>query len=253
MPSPLNTSRSHRPWARAIILGASLLVTTAVIGFGSKSSTASAENRGITVAPFEAKARSAAAPTTPKPKTTQPTATQPTATEPGTDALRLVAAARTQVGVTTGYDPSYVRLAYPGGDVPINTGVCTDVVIRGLRGLSIDLQERVHKDMAANFSKYPKLWGLKKPDTNIDHRRVPNLETYFTRRGYALPVSNDPADYKPGDIVTMRLPLAHIGIVSDRTTSDGRPLVIHNVGGGAQEEDVLFAWKLVGHYRVLRS
>jgi uncharacterized protein len=135
----------------------------------------------------------------------------------------------------------------------LNTGACTDVVIRGLRGLSIDLQERVHKDMAANFSKYPKLWGLSKPDTNIDHRRVPNLETYFKRRGYSLPVSNNPADYRPGDIVTMRLPLAHIGIVSDRTTSDGRPLVIHNVGNGAEENDVLFRWQIVGHYRVLRS
>jgi uncharacterized protein len=159
--------------------------------------------------------------------------------------------ARQQVGVTTGYDPSYVRLAYPGGDVPIQTGVCSDVVIRALRGLGIDLQVRVHEDMRANFSKYPKRWGLKRPDTNIDHRRVPNLATYFTRRGYSLAVTQNAANYKPGDIVAMKIPVDHIGIVSDRTTPDGVPLVIHNVGAGAQEEDVLFRWKIVGHYRVV--
>jgi uncharacterized protein len=171
---------------------------------------------------------------------------------PGTDAQRLVAAARAQVGVTTGYDPAYVALAYPGGDVPASTGVCSDVVVRALRTLGIDLQERIHRDIVANRSAYPKKWGLKKADTNIDHRRVGNIATYFARRGYSLPVSSDPKQYKPGDIVAMKIPLDHIGIVSDRS-KDGRPLVIHNVGSGTQEEDVLFEWKIVGHYRVLSN
>jgi uncharacterized protein len=166
--------------------------------------------------------------------------------------LRLVAAARSQVGVTVGYDGTYRRLDFPGGDVDPSTGVCTDVAIRALRRLDIDLQQRVNTDMRASFSKYPKKWGLSKPDPNIDHRRVPNLETYFSRRGYSLPVSTNPADYLPGDIVTMKLPLDHLGIVSDRKTDDGIPLVIHNVGSGTKEENVLFAWKLVGHFRVVK-
>jgi uncharacterized protein len=195
-------------------------------------------------------AASSASSTAARTTTTRPaTTTQPA---PSSDpATRLVTAARAQVGVTVGYDPAYVRLAYPGGDVPIETGVCTDVVIRAFRKLDIDLQVNVHKDMRANFSKYPKNWGLKKPDTNIDHRRVPNLATYFTRRGYSLPVTSNPADYLPGDVVAIKLPLDHIGIVSDRKSAAGTPLLIHNVGNGAQEEDVLFAWKVVGHYRAL--
>ena len=167
-------------------------------------------------------------------------------------ANRLVEEGRKQVGVTTGYDPSYVRLSYPGGDVPASTGVCSDVVVRALRGLGIDLQERIHKDMKANFRAYSTKWGLKKPDRNIDHRRVRNISTYFARRGYSLAVSNNPADYRPGDIVSLQIPLDHIGIVSDRQ-KNGRPLLIHNVGQGTQEEDVLFEWKIVGHYRVLRN
>lgn len=170
----------------------------------------------------------------------------------GGDAQKLVVAARRQVGVTTGYDPTYVKLAYPGGDVDQSTGVCTDVVVRALRTLNIDLQERIHVDMVANRRAYSTKWGTKKADTNIDHRRVRNIATYFTRRGYSLAVTNDPTKYLPGDIVSMQIPLDHIGIVSDRK-KDGRPLVIHNVGSGTQEEDVLFAWKLIGHYRVLRS
>ncbi len=164
--------------------------------------------------------------------------------------VRLAAAARSQVGVTTGYDPAYVGLSFPGGDVDTSTGVCSDVVVRALRVLGIDLQERVNLDMKANFSEYPTRWGLTSPDANIDHRRVPNLAKYFARRGYEQPVTTDPRDYRPGDIVWIKLPLDHIGIVSDRTV-DGRPLLIHNVGSGAQEEDVLFSWKIVGHYRVL--
>jgi uncharacterized protein len=164
--------------------------------------------------------------------------------------VRLAAAARTQVGVTTGYDPAYVSLSFPGGDVDAKTGVCSDVVIRALRVLGIDLQARLNLDMKAHFSEYPTKWGLASPDTNIDHRRVPNLATYFARRGYEQPVTNDPADYQPGDIVWIKLPLDHIGIVSDRTV-EGRPLLIHNVGQGAKEEDVLFSWRIVGHYRVV--
>jgi uncharacterized protein len=174
-------------------------------------------------------------------------------TRVGTSALALVAAARAQVGVTTGYDAGYFRLAYPGGDVPLSTGVCSDVVVRALRAMKIDLQQRIHEDMRANFSEYPQKWGLKKPDANIDHRRVPNLVTYCSRRGYSLPVTTNPSDYLPGDIVAMGVPgvQGHIGIVSDQSTN-GRPLFIHNVGAGTKEEDVLFAWTITGHYRIVR-
>jgi len=168
---------------------------------------------------------------------------------------KIVTAARAQVGVTLSYDPAYVSLAYPGGDVPREKGVCTDVVIRALRdGLSEDLQALVHEDMKANFSVYPKIWGLKTTDKNIDHRRVPNLQTYFKRRGFSLPLSTDrnPQRFQAGDIVTVMLPpsLPHIMIISDRKASDGTPLVIHNVGGGAREEDFLFLYPHTGHYRV---
>jgi uncharacterized protein YijF (DUF1287 family) len=165
---------------------------------------------------------------------------------------KLVTAARKQVGVTLVYDPSYASLTYPGGDVPREKGVCTDVVIRALRdGLSKDLQKLVHEDMKANFSAYPKIWGLSRTDKNIDHRRVPNLQTYFKRQGMSLEVTKNPADYLPGDLVTCTVPpnLPHIMIVSDKTTADGTPLVIHNIGRGAQEEDVLFTYPLTGHYR----
>jgi uncharacterized protein len=164
--------------------------------------------------------------------------------------VKLAAAARSQVGVTTGYDPAYVGLRFPGGDVDENTGVCSDVVVRALRVLGIDLQERLNLDMKAHFSQYPTKWGLTSPDPNIDHRRVPNLATYFARRGYEQPVTSDPADFQPGDVVWIKLPLDHIGIVSDRRV-DGRPMLIHNVGQGTQEEDVLFSWQIVGHYRVV--
>lgn len=166
----------------------------------------------------------------------------------------LVAAARKQVGVTVDYDPAYVVLTYPGGDVPQERGVCTDVVIRALRGsISFDLQKAVHEDMKANFSAYPRNWGLSRPDKNIDHRRVPNLQTFFKRRATALPFPmNDKSAYWPGDIVTSMLPgnLPHIMIVSDQKSADGIPLVIHNVGRGAQEENMLFTYPLTGHYRL---
>jgi uncharacterized protein len=161
----------------------------------------------------------------------------------------LIEAARLQIGVTTRYDPAYVKLRYPGGDVPIEGGVCTDVVVRAYRkGLGIDLQKLVHEDMLVNFSAYPTAWGLKKPDRNIDHRRVPNLQTFFKRKGA---VSDDPL-YQPGDLVSMMLPgnLPHIGIVSNTRSEDGsRPLFIHNIGGGTQEEDVLQRFAVTGRYR----
>ncbi len=149
------------------------------------------------------------------------------------------------------YDPSYVSIAYPMGDVPANTGVCTDVVIRSFRMMGIDLQQLVHEDMKRNFRKYPKIWGLKRPDPNIDHRRVPNLETFLTRKGAALPVSSDPAVFRPGDIVTWRLPgnLPHMGIVTTRTAASGFPMIAHNIGAGPQIEDMLFDYKITGHFR----
>lgn len=150
------------------------------------------------------------------------------------------------------YDPSYVALDYPGGDVSANRGVCTDVIIRIYRRLGIDLQREVHEDMRAHFSAYPKIWGLSGPDRNIDHRRVPNLETFFTRRGAKLPPSNDPKDYQPGDIVTWRVGgrTPHVGMVVDRRSADGRrPLIVHNMGRGPRVQDVLFAFPLHGHFR----
>lgn len=165
----------------------------------------------------------------------------------------IVGAARSQIGVTVSYDPAYVALSYPGGDLPREKGVCSDVVIRALReGKKMDLQKLVHEDMKANFAKYPKIWGLRRTDRNIDHRRVPNLRTYFKRKGCAVPVTKKPGDYQPGDLVTCTVPpnLPHIMIVSDRRSSRGVPLVIHNIGRGAREEDVLFAYPLTGHYRL---
>lgn len=168
-------------------------------------------------------------------------------------AIRLVEAARAQIGTTLHYDGSYQRLAYPNGDLPAERGVCTDVVIRALRTAhDVDLQRLVHRAMRDNFAHYPQLWGLQRPDRNIDHRRVPNLQTFFRDNGWALPVSNNSADYRPGDIVTSLLPphLPHIMIVSDRRSPAGRPLVIHNIGAGTREEDRLFDYPLTGHYRL---
>ena len=161
-------------------------------------------------------------------------------------------AARKQIGVTISYDPAYVRLPYPGGDIPESRGVCTDVVIRALRTQRIDLQQRIHEDMRAHFAKYPQKWRLRGPDSNIDHRRVPNLQTWFERQGWSLPVTSRAADYRAGDLVTWMLPgnLPHIGIVSDRKTMlGGTPLIVHNIGRGTREEDILFDHKITGHYR----
>jgi len=149
------------------------------------------------------------------------------------------------------YTPDYVTLKYPNGDVPSKTGVCSDVVIRSYRKLGIDLQKEVHEDMKANFSKYPTKWGLKKTDTNIDHRRVPNLEVFVTRKGKQLEVTNNPSDYKTGEIVTWMIgdKLPHIGIVTHKKSTDGkRPLLVHNVGGGQVLEDCLFSYVIVGHF-----
>ena len=168
----------------------------------------------------------------------------------------LVQAAQDRLKVSVRYDGAYVRLDYPGGDVPPDTGVCTDVIIRSYRAaFGFDFQKAVHEDMRANFSAYPKIWGLKRADKNIDHRRVPNLETYLKREGAELPVSQSAADYKAGDIVTWRLGgrLPHIGIVSDKKSREGTPLIIHNVGAGPQEEDVLFIYELHRHYRFIPS
>jgi len=150
------------------------------------------------------------------------------------------------------YDGSYRQMDYPGGDVPDNTGVCTDVVIRAYRSLGIDLQELVHEDMTGNFIAYPQLWGLSRPDPNIDHRRVPNLQTFFIRKGTVLTQSTRPADYQPGELVTWMLPgnLPHIGIVIDQRSVDGqRPLIIHNIGSGPMIEDVLFDYPISGHFQ----
>ena len=174
-----------------------------------------------------------------------------------TPAARAFAeAAATQVGRTTLYDPAYVSLDYPGGDVPIERGVCTDVVVRAMREMGVDLQVLVHEDMSRAFDAYPRRWGLKKPDANIDHRRVPNLMTFFERQGRSLPVTAEPADYRPGDLVTWDLSngrLPHIGIVSAHRSADGRRfMIVHNIGQGTQVEDVLFQpWvgRMTGHYR----
>ena len=171
-----------------------------------------------------------------------------------TFARALIDAAERQIGVTVTYDGAYQGMDYPGGDIDISRGVCTDVIIRALRdGHDLDLQKLVHEDMRAAFSTYPTNWGLSSTDRNIDHRRVPNLQAYFNRAGYDLPITDSPTDYLPGDLVTWMLPrnLPHIGIVTDRTSPDGkRPIIVHNVGAGARLNDFLFAYPITGHYRL---
>jgi uncharacterized protein len=179
-----------------------------------------------------------------------PVRAEPRAASPR--ARALIAAARRQLGVTLAYDPAYTRLSYPGGDVPRQRGVCTDVVIRAYRdAFGIDLQQTVHQDMAAAFAAYPRRWGLKRPDRNIDHRRVPNLERFWERKGAKLDLAVHPGEWQPGDLFTMLFggTLPHTGIVSDRVAANGNPLVIHNIGAGAREEDALFAHRLTGRFR----
>ncbi|MFP4164888.1 MAG: DUF1287 domain-containing protein [Chitinispirillaceae bacterium] len=174
-----------------------------------------------------------------------------------TDAVpEVIEHAMWQTGVTTGYDPVYRSLEYPGGDVDIRTGVCTDVVIRAFRAAGIDLQVLIHEDMKTHFSEYPKNWGLKKPDRNIDHRRVPNIATYLKRHDKKLPVTDKGSDYKPGDLVTWKIPgnLDHIGIVVDvPVKGTDRLMVVHNIGRGARVEDILFEYEITGHYRYFKQ
>jgi len=154
------------------------------------------------------------------------------------------------------YDPAYYRIDYPNGDIPAYKGVCTDVVIRAYRGLGIDLQKEVHEDMKKHFSLYPKSWGLKTTDRNIDHRRVPNLMVFFARHGRSLNPSKEAKDYLPGDIVTWDLGkgVTHIGIVSDKKSRDGkRYKIVHNIGFGQRLEDMLFDFKIIGHYRYAKN
>lgn len=164
----------------------------------------------------------------------------------------LVSAAREQTRRAVIYDGSYTRIGYPMGDVQENRGVCTDVVVRAYRAIGIDLQVLVHQDMRANFDRYPRLWGMSKPDSNIDHRRVPNLQKFLERQKAKVAETDSVTAYLPGDLVTWMLPgnLPHIGIVSDQLASNtNRPLIIHNIGAGAVEEDMLFAYQITGHYR----
>ena len=182
----------------------------------------------------------------------------PAAAQPPPDifAPRLVTAAMERLDHEVTYDGTYTSIDYPNGDVPDHVGVCTDLVIRAYRAVGIDLQQAVHEDMIADFGAYPKRWGLSRPDPNIDHRRVLNLQVFFARNGLELDISRDPDDYRPGDLVTWMLPgdLPHIGIVVDRYSVDGRrPLVVHNIGAGPAMDDMLFVYEINGHYRYCGS
>lgn len=170
---------------------------------------------------------------------------------PATKAAALIDKARKQVGVTLRYDPAYTTLPFPGGDVPREKGVCTDVIVRAYRdAFGLDLQALVNADMRAAFAAYPKNWGLNGPDRNIDHRRVPNLRTWLARQHASLPIPGDGSGWQPGDIFTSIVARTgtHIGLVSDRPGRKS-PLIIHNIGGGAREEDALLDWPITGRYR----
>lgn len=170
------------------------------------------------------------------------------------NSTNLVSAALERTNHQVFYEGSYRKIDYPMGDVPKNIGVCTDVVVRSYRTLGLDLQQLVHEDMKDNFNQYPKNWGLKRPDTNIDHRRVPNLERFFERHGQTLAITDNPKDYLPGDVVSWRLAggLPHIGIVTDKKSQQSdNYMVVHNIGLGPKLEDVLFDYRIVGHYRYL--
>ena len=166
---------------------------------------------------------------------------------------KMLENAHRQTEITKSYNPDYVVIAYPNGDIAPEKGVCTDVVIRAFRAAGVDLQREIHEDMQANFSVYPTKWGLPAPDTNIDHRRVPNLQTFFTRKGKALPITDKAENYQPGDVVSWDLNnkgLTHIGVVSNVWNAETkRYSIIHNIGAGAEIEDVLFDWKITGHFR----
>ena len=170
---------------------------------------------------------------------------------------KLVEAAIERTSHEVRYDATYFKIDYPNGDVPEGVGVCTDEVIRAYRAAGVDLQREVHEDMERDFAAYPRKWGLKKTDTNIDHRRVPNLQTFFERQGASLPVTQDARDYKPGDVVTWDLGggMTHIGVVVNvpSDADETRLLIVHNIGAGPRMEDVLFGWKITGHYRYAGS
>ena len=192
--------------------------------------------------------------TSTKPPAERESATRVTAT--AQPSPPLVAAARRQIDVTRLYDPAYVEMPYPGGDVPAERGVCTDVIVRALRIQGLDLQRAIHEDMRASFAAYPQSWGLKGPNPHIDHRRVPNQMRWFEREGWSQPITTNADDYIGGDIAAWKLTdsgLLHIGIVSDRKTREGTPLVIHNIGNGAQEDDILFRHAIIGHYRPIMN
>ena len=164
---------------------------------------------------------------------------------------KLAEEAEKRTKISIKYDGAYYGIDYPMGDVPENIGVCTDVLIRSYRELGIDLQEKIHLDMKENFLSYPKMWLLTSTDTNIDHRRVPNMMTFFNRSGSSLPITQSPHDYAPGDIVSWNLGrgVMHIGIISNQLSKTGIPLVVHNIGSGPKLEDVLFSYKIIGHHR----
>jgi uncharacterized protein YijF (DUF1287 family) len=169
-----------------------------------------------------------------------------------TETISISDAALSLTKDTVTYDPSYFSIPYPNGDIPSDKGVCTDVIIKAYRKIGIDLQKEVHEDMRLNFHLYPKIWGLKKTDKNIDHRRVPNLMTFFKRKNAEKPITKNPNDYLPGDIVRWNLGGAttHIGVVTYKKSKDGkRNLIVHNIGAGQVLEDCLFSYKIIGHYR----
>jgi uncharacterized protein len=177
-------------------------------------------------------------------------ASPPSAAEEPSRIAQILSGAYQQVGATLYYDGSYRSITFPGGDVPLERGVCTDVIVRAYRQAGIDLQLLVNQDMSGSFGSYPRLWGLSRPDPNIDHRRVQNLATFFRRNGQTIAVSTRPGDYRAGDLVTWRLSSGapHIGLISDRV-QNGKPLVVHNIGAGVQVADVLFSYEITGHYR----
>jgi uncharacterized protein YijF (DUF1287 family) len=166
----------------------------------------------------------------------------------------LITAAIERTHHVVRYDPAYVRISYPGGDVPADTGVCTDEIIRSYRSVGVDLQKEVHEDMVRNFDLYPRRWRwvLSRPDPNIDHRRVPNLMVFFARKGESLPLSGRADDYAPGDLVTWDLGggVPHVGVIVDqKSAKSGRYMIVHNIGQGPRMEDIIFNWKVTGHYR----
>jgi hypothetical protein len=191
-------------------------------------------------------------PTQPWPSSLEPSLPPKLRPKPPEYIAQLVNSVYEQSKVTRSYNPAYVKLAYPNGDVDNSTGVCTDVVIRAFRAQGVDLQKQVHEDMRKAFKRYPTRWGLRTPDPNIDHRRVPNLMTFFDRQNKSLNISDDPQAYQAGDLVVWTLPTGqeHIGVVlAERSPDELRPLIGHNVGEGTNVEDVLFAWPIKGHYR----